>query len=170
MTREAQIRAVLKLLKPANTAECREFVSLAITDIERAKRDQQHEEDLASKSAKKALKAYLAALNRARVAHKSLPEGLKHTLEIAAKTSGREPLNLMGTIEIADGILALHRRRVVDFPRIQAAAWAKNILDLLGMQSPLKKKGTWPTLAGVLHGSPADDFYHHCSLYRAGPK
>jgi hypothetical protein len=170
MTRDSQIAAVIKLLVPADRAQCTRFVVSALNDIDLAKRDHQHEDDLGSKSAKKALRAHRSALNRARSTHAGLPDGLKQTLEASAKTFAREQLDFSASIDVCDRILELHRRRVIDFPRIKAAAWAKNILDLEGIACSLKKKGTWPKLAAILHGSPKEDFYHHCSVYRAGPK
>jgi hypothetical protein len=170
MTRENQISAVMKLLKPADQKECRRFVVSALGDIERTKHEHQHEEDLGSKEAKTALRAYRSVLDRARAAHARLSDGLKQTLEASAKAAAREPIDFAVSIAACDRILALRRRTVVDFPRIRAAFWARNILDDQGIASPLKKKGVWPRLAAILHGSPKEDFYHHCSVYRAGPK
>jgi hypothetical protein len=170
MTRASQIAAILKFLNPADRAECKRFVVSALDDIDRTKRDQKHEADLASKLSKKALRSYRDALRRARATHAGLPDGLKKTLESKAKTFAREQIDFSTSIDICDQILSLHRGRVIDFPRIKAAFWAKNILDLQGIVSSLKKKGKWPLLAALLHGTPKEDFYHHCSVYRAGPK
>ena len=170
MTRESQIVAVIKLLSPGNRAECRRFVISALDDIDDAKRNHKLEADLASKSARKKLQSYRTALRRARDTHADLPDGLKQTLESSAKTLARDQIDFSASIHICDQILALRRRHVIDFPRVKAAAWAKNILDLQGIACPLKKKGKWPLLAALLHGTPKEDFYHHCSVYRAGPK
>jgi hypothetical protein len=171
MTRQSQIADAIKVIGPADRLECTRFVVSALDDIDRTKLDQQQEKDLASKSAKKALRAHRAALNHARVTYANLPDGMKQTMTAMAKTSAIvAETNFSASIDMCDRILVLHRGRVIDFPRIMAAAWAKNILELQGTVCSLTKKGKWPRLAAILHGSPKEDFYHHCSVYRAGPK
>jgi hypothetical protein len=170
MTRDRQVAAAIKLIGPEDRSQCTRFIVSALDDIEHAKRDHRHEADLVSKSAKIALRTHLRALRRARDTLRGLPDGLKQTLEAMAKASAREQIDFAASIDMCDRVLALHRRSVIDFPRIKAAAWAKNIFDLQGMACPLKKKGKWPLLAALLHGTPKEDFYHHCSVYRAGPK
>src|SRR4051794_23118608 len=76
MSREAQIKAGLKLLRPVNTAACEQLLVAALDAVEGHKSETRHEQDVASKEARKALEAYRAAVERTRVTYSNLPEGM----------------------------------------------------------------------------------------------
>jgi hypothetical protein len=176
MTRASQIKEALKLLKPADRAACVKYLNAALDDLEITKAANQQLHDVASKEARKTLASYRDVLRRALVTYKRLPDGLKQTLDALGRIRGQGAVNFEALIDNCERTLAAPRARSKkDYVKYNAAAWAKNVLDLLDMKSPLTRDGDWPTLAAILHGgSGADDLFHHCGQWSAsqnsGPK
>lgn len=169
MTREQQIKEALKLLGPPNSAERRKFVITALDDLAATKAANQRLRDLTSKEARKSLTAYRKVLLRAEVAYKRLPNGMKMTLEALGRVGGHQDINFDAQIDCCDrALLGPHPGTKKDYFKYNAAAWAKNLLDLLDIQSPLTHNGKWPKLAAILHGdASSDELFHHCSAYNA---
>ncbi len=165
MTRADQIKKALNLLKPVDRAACEKYLNWALDDLAKTKAENQHIRDLA---ARKALTAYRKVLLRAQVAYKRLPDGLKQTLGALGKIDGQQEANFETLIKYCDRVLiGPHPRSKKDYFKYNAAAWARNLLNLMDMESPLTHNGKWPALAAILHGDDAssDDLFHHCSEY-----
>jgi hypothetical protein len=169
VTRDDQVRKALKLLKPANRKECTDYLHQALDDLAITKAENQRESEIASKESRKALDVFRKALTRAIDKHKRLPVGLQETLEAGGRIGGRHGMDdLVGLIRHCDKLLALRPRSQKDYIKKNAAAWAKNILDLLSIESPLTHDGKWPRLAAILHGeASSSDLFHHCSEYKS---
>ncbi len=169
MTREDQIKKAVRLLKPADRAACEKYLNEALDDLAKTKAENQHIRDIAS--ARKALTAYRKVLLRAKVAYKRLPDGVKPTLQALGRIGGQRGVDFEALIRDCDRVLTgPHPSSKRDYFKYNAAAWAKNILDLMIMESPLTHNGKWPKLAAILHGdasSDSDDLFHHCSEYNA---
>jgi hypothetical protein len=177
MNRKDQIKSALELLRPTDRAGCVKYLNQALDDLAKIKDENQHIRDLTSKDARKALTAYRRVLLRAQVAHKRLPDGLKQTLGLLGGIDGRQEVNFEALIKYCDGLLIGPRPRSTrDYVKYNAAAWARNLLNLLDIESPLTHDGKWPALAAILHGdASSDDLFHHCSEYNdasrnSGPK
>jgi hypothetical protein len=169
MIREDQVNEALKLLKPADRAACMKYLNAALDDLAITKAANQHLRDIASKEARKSLTAYSKVLRRTEVAYKRLPDGLKQTLGTLGRISGQGEVNFGALINDCDRVFnAPHAWSTKDYFKYNAAAWAKNVLNLLDKESPLTHDGDWPKLAAILHGDPeTDDLFHHCTQYNS---
>ena len=176
MIRKDQVNEALKLLKPTDRTACIKYLNAALDDLAITKAANQHLRDIASKEARISLTAYRKVLLRTSVAYKRLPDGLKQTLGALGTIAGQGAVNFGDLIDNCDRVLsAAHARSKKDYFKINAVAWAKNILNLLDRKSPLTRGGDWPKLAAILHGDPeSDDLFHHCGMYNSstnsGPK
>jgi hypothetical protein len=177
MTRKDQIKKALKLLMPADRAACTKYLEGALDDLEKTKAENQLLDDIASKESRKALDAYSAALRKAQDAQKRLPDGLKQILGILGTIGGQREVNFGVLINNCERVLAApHVQSKKDYVKMNAAALAKNLLNLLDIDSPLTRNGKWPALAAILHGDgDSKDLFHHCGEYNRasrnrGPK
>jgi hypothetical protein len=177
MTRGDQMKKALKLLMPADRAACTKYIEEALDDLEKTKVANQQLDDIASKESRKALDAYSVALRKAQNIQKRLPDGLKQILGTLGMIGGQREVNFGTMINDCERVLAApHAQSRKDYVKINAAAWAKNLLNLLGIDSPLTHDGKWPALAAILHGDgDSMDLFHHCSEYNkasrnSGPK
>jgi hypothetical protein len=177
MTRGDQIKEALKLLMPADRAACTKYLEEALVDLEKTKAENQLLDDIASKESRKALDAYSAALRKAQNTQRRLPDGLKQILGTLGAIGGQCEVNFGAMINDCERVLAApHAQSKKDYVKMNAAAWAKNLLNLLDIDSPLTHDGKWPALAAILHGDgDSKDLFHHCTEYNkasrnSGPK
>jgi len=77
---EEQIKRALKLLKTAEDEAARKILKKAIEELAVVEKENRHLADLYAKSSRKALKAFRAAIRRADATYKSLPAGMKLTI------------------------------------------------------------------------------------------
>src|SRR5260370_26627083 len=167
MTREDQIKKALELLKPVDRAACVKYLNEALGDLEKTKEENQRLYDIAAKESRKSLEAYRGALRKVQSTRNGLPDGLKQILDISNTIDGQGEVNFGTLINNCERLLAApHVRSKKDYVKINAAAWAKNLLNLLDIESPLTHDGKWPALAAILYGDgDSKDLFHHCSEY-----
>jgi len=168
MNRAEQIKAGIKIIGPVDQGECERLLGMALDFIARDTADHQHEKDISSKESRRALTAYNAALDRARVAHQKLPAGMKQALEKMSRLKEAQP-KIEDLIADCAWLFELSRSPKsppVDFAKISAAAWSANVLRLLDMKPCATRGGKWVKLAAVLHGDPSKDLLHHCRQWK----
>ncbi len=169
MIPEAQFKAAIKLLKPApdQRAFCERCVRNALAAVDADKRQTQHEKDVASKQARKALETYRAALKRAQIASENLPEGMRKKLGSLAALEEIALPNFAALIAVCDRAFPSQVPPRADFDRFSSATWAWNVLVMMGEQPTATRGGKWAKLAAILYGSRDDDFFHYCRMCNA---
>jgi hypothetical protein len=169
MNRTDQIKAAIKIIGPVDHKACEKLIEKALNFIAMDAADHQHEKDVSSKESRKALTAYHAALDRARVAHQKLPAGMKQALEKMGRLKEAQPKieDLIADCAWLLELSGLPKSPPVDFAKISAAAWSANVLQLLDMKTSATRGGKWVKLAAVLCGDPSGDLLHHCRQWKA---
>jgi hypothetical protein len=167
--KQDQISKAVKLLMPRDTAAARKYVGWAITNLNVAKSENHHLEDLAAKKSRKSLEAFQKAIDRARVAFTKMPDGMRIVFDRSIEIEGHKPIPFDAAISACRKVLAApHRRSKIDYVGLNAAASAWNLFGLLDLPNPpLTRGGKWPKLAAILVNSD-EDMFHHCRLYKRG--
>jgi hypothetical protein len=165
MTREKQMSAAIKLLKPHDKIGCTKLLVMAFDFIDVERKQRLHEKGVASKRALNSLKAYRLVLRRAKAAQNGLPAGVQHNLKLLGSIDGLPELVFEKLLAACDDLLRVNKPTSFDNVKWYSAVWAKDILDRLGKESPLTRGGAWPELAAILYGESAN-LLHHCALVR----
>src|SRR4051794_9053319 len=122
MSRDKQIKAGLKLLKPENSAACQRLLATALDAVESDKAQTRHEKDVASKESRNALKAYRAAVDRTRVAYSKLPGGMREKLRFLGNLEQIPPPDFAALLAICDRALQPSRSPArADFDKFSSA-------------------------------------------------
>ena len=173
MKKRDQISKALKLLRPSDAVAARKYIDQAIVSLNVAKSENLLLEDLAAKKSRKLLEAFQRAIDRARVAFTSMPDGMRTAFDRSIEIEGHEPIPFDAAISTCGKILAApHLRSKIDHVGLNAAALAWNLFGLLDLPNPpLTRGGKWPKLAAILINTDEDedeDMFHHCRLYKRG--
>ena len=174
--RSSQIRRAFKLVNPvaADRVLCEKWIGMALDAVAMEREGQIGRAAVFSKQARHHLEGYRRAVRRTQVAYRRMPERLKKDLSIVVAIHGGAEIAFDAHVGGCDSVLGRKNKRAsaltkkqIDWVKLEAAAWASNILEKFrGQPAPVTQGGDLLKLAAILYGDARANLFHHVRIWK----